>query len=202
VLLGASLSLAARSSGEQGQTEIRATKPPQVLVQNSCNYGDQNSAYGSLTLFVAIPVTRAFNGEAESGQRVELYSLHCGMGARATVNTSYVCDGAYLDMDSLIRGEALSWATSMGPISREWNHLEFRVVERTGALFRLSSRHDDPLLPGHITQATISADLATGRVSYVKHEEGSGKIWDERGEARCGVRGWTPKGPAKPYWEK
>jgi hypothetical protein len=196
------LSVAVRGGDDREQSQIRATKPPEVLVENSCGYGDQNDAYGSLALLVAIPVTEAIDGVARDKPQWILYSLHCGMSAQAVVNTSYVCKGAYLELDSLINGKPLTSATHLGPIAADWNNLEFRVVERTGPLFRLSSRWVDPLFHGHLAQATISADLAVGRVSYVRHEEAPGKLWDARGDARCVVTGWTPRGPAKPYWKK
>jgi hypothetical protein len=201
----------AASSSIDKATELVASKPPRILVRNSCQYADQNSSYGYLELFAAIPVTQSItvNGEVKSSAfktQLILYSLHCGMNKGASVNSAYVCDGAYLELDPLVRGEPL--VSGLGPITSSWNKLEFSVTERAGPLFRLSSFVDDASVRSaggiQTVKAVIEVDLLRGKVTYLKQEHSGGKNWDEKnweekGEADCLSTGWTSTGPAKPH---
>ena len=123
-----------------------------------------------------------------------LVSLTCRMAYGARVDGRRVCHGAYLKLDSLLSGRPIGLG-DLGPIHRSWDYVEYRIVNRSGSVFRLASDVNDPRYSSK--HATIVVDLARGIVTYSEHRELGGRDGDSRAKAHCEVRGWVGNGPGK-----
>jgi len=177
-------------------TTVASQKPPAVLAENICEYTELDSL-GWMTFLVAFHLHNYVNDKPslERPEETVLFSLNCYTGRQATPRPDEACSGAMLDLGDLIEGRSIASSNALNPISRDWNGLEFHVVERTGSLFRLASEVERPHI--HIvTKTTIIADFSTGRVTYAEHVTFPDKTWDRRGEASCKVH-WRNGPPAE-----
>ncbi len=186
--------------------EVVAQKPPFVLVNNSCEYAEQNEEYSTLDLFVAIPVLETISGTGmEKPTTIEhgpiLFRLYCGMKPRAVVDPTRKCIGARLELRPLIEGRPLS-PLGLSPFDKDWDNTEFRVAESTGGVVRIVSHVSQKVGPSGYTRQTITADFIAKRVTFHSYSDIGGRIWEKRGEATCETTGWSSTGPEPPWWKK